>query len=64
MGIDYSKILTCVNGPMGNKLEHEMAVKTGQLNPPHRYVPWVTLSGVSVEEGFKSHLIILTFFHS
>lgn len=44
--LDYSKIESCSTGDLGNSLEHEMALKTQALNPPHSYVPWVTLEGV------------------
>ena len=44
--LDYSKIQSCVSGDLGNSLEHEMALKTQALNPPHSYVPWMTLEGV------------------
>ena len=49
-GLDYSQIQSCVEGPLGNKLEHEMALKTGALQPPHQYVPWVTLNGVHTDK--------------
>ena len=44
--IDYTPIDKCVHGDLGNKLEHEMAVKTESLDPPHYGVPWVTLNDV------------------
>ncbi|CAB3989274.1 Hypothetical predicted protein [Paramuricea clavata] len=49
-GFDYSQIQSCVEGPLGNKLEHEMALKTDALQPPHQYVPWVTLNGVHTQQ--------------
>ena len=45
-GIDYEAVKSCTSSSLGNKLEHEMAVKTDQLDPPHTYVPWITLNGV------------------
>jgi interferon gamma-inducible protein 30 len=50
LGIDYSTIKSCADGPLGNQLEHEMAVLTGKLDPPHQFVPWVTLNGVHTDE--------------
>ena len=49
-GLDYSKIQSCASGDLGNSLEHEMALKTQALDPPHTYVPWVTLEGVHTDE--------------
>jgi len=43
--IDWNTIQTCSNADEGKQLEHQMAVKTEQLNPPHQYVPWLTLNG-------------------
>lgn len=48
--INYDTLMTCANGDQGAELEHIMAVKTGALDPPHKYVPWVTLNGVHTEE--------------
>ncbi|XP_046864057.1 gamma-interferon-inducible lysosomal thiol reductase-like [Xenia sp. Carnegie-2017] len=48
-GLDYSLIISCVKGRLGNELEHKMAKKTNALEPPHTYVPWVTLNGVHTD---------------
>ena len=50
MGIEYAPIYTCVNGPLGNELEHKMAQKTNALEPQHEYVPWVTINGNHTEK--------------
>lgn len=39
----YSQIKDCVKSSLGNKLQHEMALKTPK---EHNYVPWVTVDGV------------------
>jgi len=43
--VDFDKILLCATSSMGNKYEHEFAVKTNNLTPKHGFVPWVTLNG-------------------
>ena len=47
-GIDFDGVEKCVNSSLGNQLEHEMALETDKLQPPHTYVPWVTLNGVEL----------------
>jgi len=47
--IDYTQIDTCVGSDEGNLLEHQMALKTYALSPPHQYVPWITLNGVHTD---------------
>ena len=42
--------MTCANGSLGMKYEHEMAAKTKALNPPQTYVPWVTLNGMHTKD--------------
>jgi len=47
--VPLDQIMNCSTSKQGNDLEHEMAVKTDSLNPPHRYVPYVTINGVHTE---------------
>jgi interferon gamma-inducible protein 30 len=44
-GIDLKPIYSCIQGKEGNELVHETADATDALNPPHKYVPWVTYDG-------------------
>lgn len=44
------EIKDCYKGLEGNKLEHEMAIKTGLLSPAHEYVPWIVVNGKHTDE--------------
>jgi len=48
--IDFDKVDTCTKTKLGNQLQHIYAVQTENLQPPHKYVPWVTLNGQHTEE--------------
>ena len=43
--MDWDRIDTCYQGSQGYNLELMYAKETGSLDPPHTYVPWVTLNG-------------------
>jgi len=45
LDIDMDPIKECTLGATGNKLTFEVGQATETLNPPHEYVPWVTLNG-------------------
>jgi len=50
----------CFSGPQGNKFQHNMAVLTSQLDPPHQYVPWLVLNGKhtdDIQQDCQSNLI-------
>jgi hypothetical protein len=41
--LDWNVLNTCWTGAEGRALDDAAAAKTAALNPPHQYVPWVTL---------------------
>lgn len=45
-------------GDMGVDLEVAAAAATAALDPPHIYVPWVTVNGIAVGQGYQ---FLLTF---
>ena len=45
--IDYEPIRKCAAGPEGNRLEHEMFLRTAATEPQQEYVPWIIVNGVS-----------------
>ncbi|KAL5742474.1 hypothetical protein ACOSP7_029206 [Xanthoceras sorbifolium] len=46
-------ILSIVNG-YGKQLEQKCAAETAQLNPPHRFVPWVVVNNQPLQEDFMN----------
>ena len=51
--IDYSKVDACTKSKLGNQLQHAYAVQTENLQPAHKYVPWITINGKHTEEMEK-----------
>ncbi|KAJ0059054.1 hypothetical protein NL108_007309, partial [Boleophthalmus pectinirostris] len=43
--VSWEEVMSCVNGDLGNKLMHQNALKTKALQPPHTFVPWITING-------------------
>ena len=48
--LSWGTVMSCVKGDLGNQLMHQNALKTKALNPPHQYVPWVTINGEHTDE--------------
>ena len=58
--LEWQPLSRCYKGEEGNHLQHELAVKTDALNPPHKYVPWVVANGVhteAIQESVMSDLM-------
>ncbi|CAF2982296.1 unnamed protein product [Rotaria sp. Silwood2] len=51
--IDYDQITACTHSRLGNQLQHVYAVQTENLQPPHQYVPWITLNGEHTDDMQK-----------
>lgn len=53
--MDWSTLDDCWTGSEGHELDVAASVATGALNPPHTFVPWVTLSSVPGTGTFCSN---------
>ncbi|XP_060068154.1 gamma-interferon-inducible lysosomal thiol reductase-like [Ylistrum balloti] len=47
---EIDSILSCSESDTGIEYEHQMALKTNALQPPHTFVPWVELNGVHTDK--------------
>lgn len=43
--VRWKDLVSCANGALGTSLIHQNGKITNALNPPHQYVPWVTING-------------------
>ncbi|NXP94030.1 GILT reductase, partial [Passerina amoena] len=48
--LDSGRISACVQGDTGVALMHHNAQLTEALDPPHQYVPWITINGKHTDE--------------
>ncbi|KDP22842.1 hypothetical protein JCGZ_00429 [Jatropha curcas] len=46
--------IDCYTSGYGNVLEQQFAAETAQLNPQHRFVPWVVVNNQPLQEDFKN----------
>ena len=46
LAISYDKLSNCANGMLGNSLLYGAGVRTSQLVPKKRYVPWVVVNNL------------------
>lgn len=46
--------IDCYTSGYGEVLERKYAAETSQLNPPHRFVPWVVVNNQPLREDFEN----------
>ncbi|XP_076928326.1 gamma-interferon-responsive lysosomal thiol protein-like [Bidens hawaiensis] len=50
-------VTNCIKSGLGYALELQYADEIGALQPPHRYVPWVTVDGQPLYEDYENFTI-------
>jgi interferon gamma-inducible protein 30 len=53
-----AKLDSCLNSPQANTLQHNMAEKTKNLQPPHKWVPWVVVDGKYDDDATSSENLV------
>ncbi|PRQ42833.1 putative gamma interferon inducible lysosomal thiol reductase GILT [Rosa chinensis] len=48
--------IDCYNSGYGNQIEAKYAEETGQLNPPHRFVPWLVVNNKPLAEDYGNFM--------
>jgi hypothetical protein len=46
-------VSACTHSRLGNQIQHGYAVQTENLQPPHQFVPWITLNGEHTDDMQK-----------
>ncbi|XP_019744441.1 gamma-interferon-inducible-lysosomal thiol reductase-like isoform X2 [Hippocampus comes] len=48
--LSWERLMSCVDGDVGNQLMHQNALRTNALDPPHQFVPWLTINGAHTDD--------------
>lgn len=56
LGLDRTPIDKCYSSEHGMKLELGYANETAALEPPHQYVPWVTVNGQPLYDDYEQFI--------
>ncbi|KAM5560518.1 gamma-interferon-responsive lysosomal thiol protein-like [Rosa sericea] len=48
--------IDCYNSGYGNQIETKYAKETAQLNPPHRFVPWLVVNNKPLAEDYGNFM--------
>ncbi|KAL1543609.1 gamma-interferon-responsive lysosomal thiol protein [Salvia divinorum] len=54
--LDQTPVNNCYNNGHGFQLEMAYADETAKLNPRHRFVPWVVVNNVPLQEDFENFI--------
>ncbi|WOL18646.1 gamma-interferon-inducible lysosomal thiol reductase [Canna indica] len=53
-GFDSNAVVDCYNNGYGVEIELQYKAQTDALQPPHLYVPWVTVNGQPIYEDYEN----------
>ncbi|WCJ27998.1 gamma interferon responsive lysosomal thiol (GILT) reductase family protein [Euphorbia peplus] len=53
-GIGRQPVVDCYTSGHGNTIEQQFAAETAQLNPPHRFVPWIVVNNQPLREDYEN----------
>ncbi|CAK9326916.1 unnamed protein product [Citrullus colocynthis] len=54
LGLNSKPIYDCYSSGLGKELELRCAAETNNLQPPHKYVPWVVVDGQPLYEDYEN----------
>ncbi|XP_075489807.1 gamma-interferon-responsive lysosomal thiol protein-like [Primulina tabacum] len=56
LNLDSSAVASCYVSERGKELELAYAAETSALQPPHKYVPWVTVDGQPLYDDYRNFI--------
>ncbi|EPS59926.1 hypothetical protein M569_14879, partial [Genlisea aurea] len=56
LALDPTPLYNCYNYGLGYRLEKQYADETFALNPPHRFVPWVVVDGLPLQQDYQNFI--------